>query len=268
MKVQVIGGPFLHSMSTTLDKKSNTFEWSLEEQKIKIFVDNSILQGITGSKDNKYAFVSETRAVHPQLYEWCVSNVELLKQNFCMIFTHYDELLKLGGPFKYVPLTGTWIDKIEIRPKTKLVSAISSNKSWLPGHKKRLDFLNNLPSDVDLFGRGFREIEKKEEGLDDYMFSVAIENDVYPSYFTEKILDCFATGTVPIYFGDRGVSNFFDERGILFFSSTEEMQNVLDRCTLELYNDMLPYIINNLHAVKDFDLSELHIIKHFNDTLS
>ena len=35
------------------------------------------------------------------------------------------------------------------------------------------------------------------------MFSVCIENDVYDTYFTEKILDCFATGTIPIYKGTK-----------------------------------------------------------------
>ena len=264
MKVQVIGGPFLHSMSTTLNKQIDAFEWSIEEQQTKIFVDAGILQGINGGNTDKYAFISETRAINPEIYEWCVANVFLLKQNFSMVFTHYDELLKLGD----VPLTGTWIDNIEMKPKTKLISAISSNKSWLSGHKKRLGFLSKLPINVDLFGRGFREIEKKEEGLNDYMFSIAIENDVYSSYFTEKVLDCFATGTVPIYFGDKSISKFFDERGILFFESSEEMKNIIDNCTQDHYNEMLPYIKNNLQTVKGFDLSELHILKHINDTPS
>ena len=48
---------------------------------------------------------------------------------------------------------------------------------------------------VDFYGRGFEtEIVRKEEGLCDYMFSIAIENASYETYF-EKLLDCFATGT-------------------------------------------------------------------------
>ena len=35
------------------------------------------------------------------------------------------------------------------------------------------------------------ENENKEVGLCDYMFSVVIENGIYETYFTEKILDCF-----------------------------------------------------------------------------
>ena len=38
----------------------------------------------------------------------------------------------------------------------------------------------------------------KSQALNDYMFSVVLENDQYDDYFTEKILDCFATGIVHI----------------------------------------------------------------------
>ena len=35
---------------------------------------------------------------------------------------------------------------------------------------------------IDLLGRGFKPVDKKEEGLIDYMFSIAIENDTYDTY--------------------------------------------------------------------------------------
>ena len=47
-------------------------------------------------------------------------------------------------------------------------------------------------------GRGDMELKEKEDGLCDYMFSVAIENS--NQYFSEKLLDCFLTGTIPIYY--------------------------------------------------------------------
>ena len=36
-----------------------------------------------------------------------------------------------------------------------------------------------------------------------YKFSVAFENTSYPGYTTEKLLDSFAAGSIPIYFGDQ-----------------------------------------------------------------
>ena len=45
-------------------------------------------------------------------------------------------------------------DVFQIYKKSKLVSAISSNKAFLPGHVKRLNFINSIKHRVDLYGRG------------------------------------------------------------------------------------------------------------------
>tara|TARA_R110000765_G_scaffold68635_1_gene132731 strand:- start:46 stop:858 length:813 start_codon:yes stop_codon:yes gene_type:complete len=268
LKVQVIGGPFLHSMSTTLNKKSNLIEWTLEYSDIKMFVDQGIQHGVGLDKTNHYAFISETKAINSDIYEWCLREVDLLKNSFTYVFTHYDELLKLGEPFKFAPLTGTWINEIELKPKTKTISAIASSKSWLPGHKLRLNFLKDLPEHVDMFGRDTNPINTKEEGLEDYMFSIAIENDVYDDYFTEKILDCFATGTVPIYYGTKSISKYFNPMGILRFETKQELTNLIWKLDEKLYNSMQPAIKDNLDRVRMYDMSETHIGRHLNEKSS
>lgn len=48
-----------------------------------------------------------------------------------------------------------------------------------------------------------------------YMFHLAIENCTEENYFTEKLVNCFATHTIPLYFGDPLISNKFDSRGII-----------------------------------------------------
>ena len=40
-----------------------------------------------------------------------------------------------------------------------------------------------------------------------------MENNIEPDYFTEKLIDCFLTGTVPIYLGPKQVENYFDPNG-------------------------------------------------------
>jgi len=67
------------------------------------------------------------------------------------------------------------------------------------------------------------------------MFQFCLENDSYESYYTEKIHDCFLTGTIPIYYGAPDIGDFYnidgiimilpDENGVLSFNSeclTEE----------------------------------------------
>ena len=50
------------------------------------------------------------------------------------------------------------------------------------------------------------------------MFSIAIENASYETYFTEKLLDCFATGTIPVYYGAPDIGDYFNKDGIIDLS--------------------------------------------------
>ena len=141
-------------------------------------------------------------------------------------------------------------DVFQIYKKNKLVSAIASNKAFLPGHVKRLEFIKSIKDRVDLYGRGMgRELASKLDGLRDYMFSVAIENvenDDY--YFTEKITECFLTGTIPIYHGCLNINKFFDTRGILYFNNQEELDQIIDSLSPEKYESMLEYAKINFEA--------------------
>ena len=55
--------------------------------------------------------------------------------------------------------------------------------------------------------QGIRIVEKGEM-LKPYHFSICIENTEYSDYFTEKILDCFASGVIPIYWGTKNVQKY------------------------------------------------------------
>ena len=91
------------------------------------------------------------------------------------------------------------------------------------------------------------------------MFSIAIENDSYETYFTEKLLDCFATGTVPLYIGAPDIGDHFDSNGII------NLTNVFDFSTLtrDLYESKKESIKNNLEKTKDLDILDDWIYKTF-----
>jgi hypothetical protein len=83
------------------------------------------------------------------------------------------------------------------------------------------------------------------------MFSVCVENDVCDTYFTEKILDCFATGTIPIYKGTKNIANHFNQNGIIFLDDIS-----LDDLTPELYYSKMDYIKENFEKVLPFNVNE------------
>lgn len=180
------------------------------------------------------------------------------------------------APFKNLPESKDFsIDEstFQVYEKTKLVSVIASDKSFLPGHVKRLNFLNKIKNKLDvfgtcqnvLFGQKIRQ-EQKFLSLKDYAFSVAIENvshEVDDYYFTEKIVDCFITGTVPIYYGCKNIGKFFDPKGILTFTNEEELDNIIDNLSMDLYYSMIDHVRNNYEASIKMNLTNDLAYKYY-----
>jgi hypothetical protein len=88
------------------------------------------------------------------------------------------------------------------------------------------------------------------------MFSVAIENGFYESYYTEKILDCFATGTIPVYKGTPDIGNFFNSDGIIDLSQEFEVSE-------EIYYNKMDAIKDNLERVKKIEVLEDFILSTY-----
>jgi hypothetical protein len=104
------------------------------------------------------------------------------------------------------------VNEISPPPKDKLISAIIGSVAFIPGHKKRNEFLQKVKVsnlEMDLFGRGIRPIEDKLEGLENYMFSFAIENNSNPDMWTEKLADCYLSWTMPVYYGCTNLEKYF-----------------------------------------------------------
>ena len=137
-----------------------------------------------------------------------------------------------------------------------MISMIASNKKMCEGHRLRLQWVERLWGQVDMYGRGFNEIALKEEGLCDYMFSIAIENGQYGTYFTEKLLDCFATGTIPVYLGAPDIGNYFNKDGIIDLT---EQFDVSD----QIYYNKMNAIVDNLNRVKKMEVLEDFIWENY-----
>lgn len=151
----------------------------------------------------------------------------------------------------------------KIYEKNKNLSCISSNKSFLEGHRKRLEFVNhvlkNTPKgELDMFGIGFNPIQGKIEGLKDYRFSIAIENSYAPNEASEKISDCFLTGTIPIYYGCPNIGDYFDINGIITFETKEELENIIQDIILngeQIYKSKFESVKNNFKLIDKYSLN-------------
>jgi len=140
-----------------------------------------------------------------------------------------------------------------------LVSMIASSKIMCSEHKYRQKIIQKFRKKLDLFGRGFREIQEKDLGLKDYMFSIAMENGTYSLMYTEKITDCFATGTIPIYYGSSDISEVFNPEGIITLGENFNIENL----SLEVYNSKLNAVKENFEITKHIPTAEDYIYKNF-----
>ena len=261
-KFNLVGDTFTHLTNgnkgySVHGKESEHIEWVKEGGEATFYIDNTINDGINdGRPGPKYLWLLESKHIKQGLVESIIANKELVESTYDTIFTHDQRLLALGDKYKWVPAQGFWIKEPKIYEKTKMISMIASNKRMCEGHAKRLEWVERFGDQVDLYGRGFNEIADKEEGLCDYMFSVAIENGEYETYFTEKLLDCFATGTIPVYLGAPDIGDYFNKDGIIDLSDEFEVSE-------EIYYSKMDAIKENLEKAKDMEVLEDFIYRRY-----
>lgn len=115
---------------------------------------------------------------------------------------------------------GRCVDTIERRDNTKesFCSFVYSNKR---ADKVREDFFINLSKykQVDSGGKLYNNvggpIKNKIEFESKHKFAIAFENVSQNGYTTEKIISAFASGAVPIYWGDPAITKDFNEKAFI-----------------------------------------------------
>ena len=233
------------------------------EADVVIFSDANILKYLSGEiliKKNIpiIADICECPDIGQQkeVYTEVIKNYD----KFNLILGWHEDILALpNAEFKSSTEISQWtkipneLDETLFRiysDKTQLCSMVCSTKTMTNHQKFRIQCAKSIKDKISLFGRGLNEIDNKLFALKDYMFSVAMENGVYNNYFTEKIIDCFLTGTIPIYYGAPNIDVFFDINGIIPFNTIEELINIINNLDIKLYNSKLSSIKNNLDIAK------------------
>jgi len=203
-----------------------------------------------------------------ELFEWNRQNIDHL-HDIPIVYTdnsyhlainneHEKILLDLGPPFEFIPFGGCWIKPEDQRVynKTKNISIIASNKNYTTGHKFRQDVIKQFSDKMDVYGIGHNFINYKLDGLRDYKFSIVIENCKRDYWFTEKLIDCFMTGTIPIYWGCPSIGDFFDLNGILLFDNINDLHNIISNIDEKLYLNKLEFISKNFDIGKKYLLPD------------
>lgn len=154
-------------------------------------------------------------------------------------------------------------DIIEPQPfhKRQFLCAVVSNKHYLmlkdrpPAsaletqlHDYRAKALGHflMRPGFSLYGKGWgtlaEECPDKLEILSKHKFNLCFENGRYPGYITEKIIDCFVAGTVPVYLGAQDIADYIPPYLFIDASQFKTFQDMED------YLEWYPHFKRIKHA--------------------
>ena len=235
---------------------------------VNLYVNGEALKVLEDNSDKpKFIWLLESREIIPDQYKFIEENYDFVASRVDGIFTCDQRLTHEAGPdgkFLYcISNAAPWVMDRDVYSKSKLVSMVASNKGYTVGHQRRLKVVEayyKKQGGDDLFGCGLPQelpLKEKSKALRDYMFSFAVENANYPTYFTEKLTDCFACGTIPVYYGTAGVAQYFNPEGIIFLDEKKPWENIpWDKLTPEYYESKKDVIQENFEIAQCMRVAE------------
>jgi len=232
---------------------------------------NHFQKNIDPKAKKNIALMMEGPEINRTYYDYISNN----NNKFDLVLTFDKTLLDRCENYKLNLYGTSWLHDsyIKIWSKSKVCSMVTSNKTATSGHKFRHVITNyitqhNVP--VDIYGGNYLQLPHantkayshdhtprhitngKINALKDYMFSITIENSKEDYMFTEKLIDCFLTGTVPIYYGCPSICKFFNTYGIITIDSLDDLTNILPTLNDNLYNKIKPYIEDNYNKAQQY----------------
>lgn len=202
--------------------------------------------------ENNIALLLEPRSMIGDAYDYVLTHYKQFKY----IFTHDSQLLRLPNA-KMLNWADVWLTTDS--EKDMGISLCTSPKDWCPLHHARLELYNYFKEHggVDCFYGDWNNSEipniKPEDYLEHYKFSIIIENDIDDFWFTEKILNCFSTKTVPIYVGARKIDEIFNGGGIIHADNCQDVIHIIEHLIHDeeiLYEMMKNAIDDNFKRVE------------------
>ena len=255
-KIKIKDGNIAHCDSIAACFPPTHFDWVRDDEPVDEFTvisDSHVIEFNGG-----IAWLLEPRSVVPKAYEHVENNHEKYKH----IFTYDKEILDRNLPNVHkLPFGSTRLDadQIHLFPKKRLCSLMTSNKNFTSGHdfrqKCRELCQHEYVGKVDLHIPTYDYIPKID-ACKNYTFSIVVENGKFDYYFSEKLIDCFLTGTIPIYWGCPSIGDFFDIEGILAFDTIEDLQIIMDGLNTDEYIKRKEAIKYNFHKAKEYMITE------------
>jgi len=149
------------------------------------------------------------------------------------------------------------------REKRKFVCVIMRNRN-----STRLRAIEALRKfgEVDIYGPAAGSyLPDKFQVASNYKFTLCFENDLYPGYVTEKLIEAYATETVPLYWGDLGDDLRINRKAFINlrdFANLESFAEYVSFISYEKYQEIYeePFLSRVCNS-KDFLQNSLEVIR-------
>ena len=220
-----------------------------------------------GNPSQRYGMFCESETIVPESYK-IFDKHHGLEKDFDLIFTYSDELLSRLSNSRFFPAVaqpwyGTKLYGGELSPcsylsKDKNISIVSSSKISCNLHKLRFAIACDAKTKglADTYGTfdGGEYVKNLSDVYSRYRYSMTIENDIKPFYFSERLTNCFAAMTIPIYIGATQIGNFFNMDGIIQIKPEDyvNIETILAKCSENDYKQRIPAIIDNYNRVQKY----------------
>jgi hypothetical protein len=228
------------------------------ERPVDLYVDQG-WKNYRGGSAYKILYVCEPRAILRSM-PWVAFAMHRL---FDAILTHDEEILRLCPNAHRFEFGTTWVPEGVRLEKDFSVSMVVGWKRSAPGHRLRHEIWQQQ-SAIAVPRRFFRSkysgpgpvdapiLGESKLPLFTSQFHVTIENSQQGYYFTEKVMDCFRTRTVPLYWGCPHIADYFNPQGMILVQDAAEAIRACNTLTPELYEKMLPAVEDNFRRSEQY----------------
>ena len=247
---------------------------------------NPIIENLLQSNVIKYLYIYETAVIKPN--NWEISYHKLFDRIFTWSDEHANSHRYIKQNFSIDPSSPYDFEVLKTAfHQRKLCTLIAGAKgSAHPNelYSERIRtiqwFQQNRPEEFDLYGFGWSQdlfpsyrgsVINKLATLARYRFAICYENaGGFPGYVTEKMLDCFRAGVIPVYLGPPNIADLIPNDCFisrLDFIDNESMFNFIHEMDIGTYEAYLDRIKELMVSPVFYPFTIEHFIRNVTSTI-
>jgi hypothetical protein len=203
----------------------------------------------------------------PKAYLWPSDLVRTHHKAFHLILTNDRTLLDLPNA-RFMVFGSRWTRAVPRQKRFELsflYSTGGASEGVLKGYRLRRDLWKRR-AEIRIPIGFYTSVLRPPKGISDpyplpagdrdllydAMFTVVIENNSEPDYFTEKLVDPLSTFTRPLYVGAPNIRDYFDADAMICCTDVDDLIEVANRLTSADYWGAIPAMQASYEASKEY----------------